>query len=182
MGKPKMWFPNRSDTNRPVRAQKRARSLKYRIEVEEALYYPSSDNKGADQLRSYCEADLRLCFRLCRLLVTHVAAQLILPFFDKTWFYSLIRHQCCISSLTHIWRMDFPIIIIWMSPLSLCLPPTGSGDILFFPVRLSVRSSVCLSVRHKSCPLYNLKTVKDFSMKLGTFVNHDETMCHAQEP
>ena len=69
---------------------------------------------------------------------------------------------------------------------SLCLPPTGSGDILFFPVRLSVRLSVCLSVclsvRHKSCPLYNLKTVKDFSMKLGTLVNHDETMCHAQEP
>ena len=25
-------------------------------------------------------------------------------------------------------------------------------------------------------------TVKDFSMKLGTLVNHDETMCHAQEP
>ena len=32
------------------------------------------------------------------------------------------------------------------------------------------------------CPLYNLKTVKDFSMKLGTLVDHDETMCHAQEP
>ena len=31
--------------------------------------YPGSVNKGADQLRSYCEADLRLCFRLCRLLV-----------------------------------------------------------------------------------------------------------------
>ena len=41
---------------------------------------------------------------------------------------------------------------------------------------------VCLSVRHKSCPLNNLKTVKDFSMKLGTLVNHDEIMCHAQEP
>ena len=26
-----------------------------------------SENKGADQLRSYCEADLHLCFRLCRL-------------------------------------------------------------------------------------------------------------------
>ena len=26
------------------------------------MYYPSSENKGADQLRSYCEADLRLCF------------------------------------------------------------------------------------------------------------------------
>ena len=32
------------------------------------MYYPSSENKGADQLR-YREADLRLCFRLCRLLV-----------------------------------------------------------------------------------------------------------------
>ena len=29
----------------------------------------SSENKGADQLRGYREADLRLCFDLCRLLV-----------------------------------------------------------------------------------------------------------------
>ena len=69
-------------------------------------------------------------------------------------------------------------LLMHLMLLYLCLPPTGSGDILFFPVRLSV----CLSVRHKLCPLYNLKTVKDFSMKLGTLVNHDETMCHAQEP
>ena len=33
------------------------------------MYHPSSEKKGADQLRSYCEADLRLCFRLCRLSV-----------------------------------------------------------------------------------------------------------------
>ena len=33
------------------------------------MFYPCSENKGADQLRSYCEADLRLCFRICRLLV-----------------------------------------------------------------------------------------------------------------
>ena len=64
-----MWFPNRSDTNRAVQAQKQARSLKFQISVAEELDYPSSENKGADQLRSYCEADLRLCFRLGRLLV-----------------------------------------------------------------------------------------------------------------
>ena len=64
-----MWFPNRSDTNQSVQAEKRARSLKFRIYVEEELYYPSSENKGADQLRGDREADLRLCFRLCRLLV-----------------------------------------------------------------------------------------------------------------
>ena len=33
------------------------------------MYCPSSENKGADQLRGYRGADLRLCFRLCRLLV-----------------------------------------------------------------------------------------------------------------
>ena len=69
VGKPTMWFPNRSDTNRPVQAQKRARSLKFWSKVEEELYYLSSENKGADQLRGYRGADLRLCFRICRLLV-----------------------------------------------------------------------------------------------------------------
>ena len=28
-----------------------------------------SENKGADQLRGYREADLRLCFRICKKLV-----------------------------------------------------------------------------------------------------------------
>ena len=28
------------------------------------MYYPCSENKGADQLRGFREADLRLCFRI----------------------------------------------------------------------------------------------------------------------
>ena len=64
-----MWFPTRFETNQAVQAQKRAIILKFWILVEEELYYPSSEKKGADQLRSYCEADLRLCFCLGRLLV-----------------------------------------------------------------------------------------------------------------
>ena len=39
--KPAMWFPIRSDTNWPIQAQKRARSLKFQIYVEEELFYPS---------------------------------------------------------------------------------------------------------------------------------------------
>ena len=62
VGKPTMWFPTRSDTNQPVLSQKRARILKFRILVEEELYYPSSENKGADQLRGYREADLICAF------------------------------------------------------------------------------------------------------------------------
>ena len=67
--------------------------------------------------------------------------------------------------------MSFIIRVHYVSSLQ------GSGDILFFPLRLSV----CLSVT-KSCPLYNLITVTDISTKLHTFVKHIKTMCHAQEP
>ena len=69
VGKPTIWFPNRSDTNRPVQPQMTARSLKFRLKEEEGLYYSCCENKGADELRGYREADLRLCFRICRLLV-----------------------------------------------------------------------------------------------------------------
>ena len=30
------------------------------------IVYPCRENKGADQLRGYREADLRLCFRTCK--------------------------------------------------------------------------------------------------------------------
>ena len=55
-----MGFPTRSDTNRAVLSQKMARGLKFRIKVGEGLYYPCSENKDADQLRGYREADLHL--------------------------------------------------------------------------------------------------------------------------
>ena len=42
----------------------------------EGLYYLCSENTGADQLRGYHEADLRLCFRICKTLVSHDAAQI----------------------------------------------------------------------------------------------------------
>ena len=67
--KTKNVFFNRSDKNQVVQPQKTARSLKFRIQEEEGLYFPSSINKGADQHRGYREADLRLCFRRCKLLV-----------------------------------------------------------------------------------------------------------------
>ena len=51
-----MWFPNRSDTNRAVQAQKMARDWKFWIQKVENLYYLCSENKGADQLLSYCES------------------------------------------------------------------------------------------------------------------------------
>ena len=66
MRKPSFLFPTRSDTNQAVQLQKMARGLKFWIKKVEGLYYLCSENKGADQLRGYREADLRLCFRICK--------------------------------------------------------------------------------------------------------------------
>ena len=69
MRKPKFWFPTWSDTNQAVRLHKMARGLKFQIKKVEGLYCLCSENKGADQLRGNREADLRLCFRICKMLV-----------------------------------------------------------------------------------------------------------------
>ena len=50
-------------------SQKQARSLKFWIYEEEEFYYLCSENKGADQLRSCSEADLRHSFRIGKNLV-----------------------------------------------------------------------------------------------------------------
>ena len=59
--KPTIWILTRSDTNRAVQLLEMARGLKFCILEVEVLYYPSSENKG--------DADLRLCFRICKILV-----------------------------------------------------------------------------------------------------------------
>ena len=69
MGKLTFWFLTWSDTNQAVQLQKMARGLKFRIKKVEGLYFLCSENRDADQLRGYREADLRLCFRICKMLV-----------------------------------------------------------------------------------------------------------------
>ena len=68
MRKPTMCFFNRSDINQAVQTQKMAKGMKFFIYKVEELYYPCSENKGADQLPSYSKADLQLRFRIFKLL------------------------------------------------------------------------------------------------------------------
>ena len=51
-------------TNCAALPQKMARGLKFRIKEVEGLYYSCIENKGADQLCGYREADQRLGFRI----------------------------------------------------------------------------------------------------------------------
>ena len=69
----KTYEPRREKTGfrgfRPGATQKQARCLKFWLQLKEELYLPSSENKGAGQFCSYCTADLRLCFRICKNLI-----------------------------------------------------------------------------------------------------------------
>ena len=47
------------------------------------MYYPYSENKGAGQLRGYREADLRLCFRICKK-----------PVFSRRSSFMKLRSSC----------------------------------------------------------------------------------------
>ena len=76
-----------------------ARGLKFRIKIEEGLYYPCSENKGADQLRGYREADLRLCFRICKTLGFSWCGSFILVKRYGRWLSTLWEKW-----MTTLWR------------------------------------------------------------------------------
>ena len=63
-----------SDTNQAVLSLNMATGLKFQIQKIEGLYYPCSENKGADQLCGYHKADLCLCFRIYKIRFSHDAA------------------------------------------------------------------------------------------------------------
>ena len=69
MRKPTFWIPTWSDTNQDVQPHKMVRGVKFCIHEVGVLYYLCSENKGADQLHGYREADLSLCFSICKMLV-----------------------------------------------------------------------------------------------------------------
>ena len=89
------WFPTRSHTNRAVQPQKMARGLKFRILIEEELHYPCEENKGADQLPGYREADLRLFFRICKK-----------PVFSRRGSYIYMQDSSKVVHTSHLFRSD----------------------------------------------------------------------------
>ena len=70
MRKPTIWVLTRSDKIQLVQSQKMVLDLERR-----GLYYLCSENKGDDQLRNYCKADLRICFAYADCWFSHAAAQ-----------------------------------------------------------------------------------------------------------
>ena len=78
MRKPTFWILTWSNTNQDVQLQKMARGLNFRIWKVEELNYLCRENKGADQLRGYHQADLLLCFRIYKMLLFSCRGSIII--------------------------------------------------------------------------------------------------------
>ena len=76
MGKPTMWFPNRSDTNRPVQSHKMAGGWKFWIQKVEELYYPCSANKGTDRFAASAKLICAFVFAYAYIWFSHDVAHL----------------------------------------------------------------------------------------------------------
>ena len=73
-----------------------ARGSKFLIWVVEGLYYLCSENKGADQLRGYREADLRLFFSHMQKIrfsydEAHIINHSVPTFFTFPWMNQDLR-------------------------------------------------------------------------------------------
>ena len=73
------------------------------------MHYPSSENKGADQLRGHREADLRLCFCICKNPVfssrgSYVKADMssTIQVLATAHFTVTFFHSNCLKQGTHI--------------------------------------------------------------------------------
>ena len=90
-----------SDTNQAVQLQKMVRGLKFRIKVVEGLYYPCSENKGADQLRAFVFAYAKSRF-------SHDAAHAVL-LFGQHIFRNLVcilwLHYSVVKPLCKVFRL-----------------------------------------------------------------------------
>ena len=69
------------------------------------MYYLCSENKGADQLRGHREADLRLCFRICKMFFFHDAAHLCFPYGEAqiSIFYFRGLVGIILTAVTVLW-------------------------------------------------------------------------------
>ena len=104
-----MWFPNRSDTNRPVQAQKQARSLKFWIYKVEELYYLCSENKDADQPKLICA----FVFAYADCWFSNVAAHMSgnnLPWKNDLWGSKLFPNKS-LHPCFHLWLFSVTWVV-----------------------------------------------------------------------
>ena len=84
------------------------------------MYYPCSENKGADQLRGNREADLRLCFRICKKPVFSRRGSYVNSWFSLCNMLLCSFPICSFPGITHILDNIPRSFKQLMTPFSVC--------------------------------------------------------------
>ena len=71
----------------------------------EELYYLCSENNGADQLHSYCEAALHLCWRICFRMMLLVCKLMVKSTYNVT--YNISQHDI---NYNECWTQDLKVV------------------------------------------------------------------------
>ena len=103
MGKPTIWFGERSDTNRPVQAQKRARSLKFRRNSTIRV----AKTKALISFTVTAKLICAFVFAYADCWFSHEAAQMVMH---------VIREQLLVTKVMSWADRDQPIISVRNSP------------------------------------------------------------------
>ena len=88
-------------------------------------------NKGADQLRSYCEADLHHCFRLCKLLVFSCNGSVFFHF--SHYLHHFETHFYCMAILCFDYGLTFQSTIFQSCPGSRWVGVSNLGPLPLEP-------------------------------------------------
>ena len=106
MRKPTFWFSTWSNTNLAVQLQKMARGLKFRIQKVEGLYYPCSENKGADQrLPRSCSASLFSHMQNVGFLMTRLIYRCLQKTFFNSLMHSKLKSKVFLGNCEHLKRL-----------------------------------------------------------------------------
>ena len=89
------------------------------------MYYPCGENKGADQLHGYREADLRLCFRICKKLVFSRRGSYLLEISDSELRYLGRKNKGADQPSGDFWKL---LNSFWISETPImCINPILVG-------------------------------------------------------
>ena len=118
-------FPTRSATNRAVLSQKMARGLKFRIYEVEELYYPCSENKGADRCVVTVQLICVFVFAYAKKRFSHNEAHFIVAVLMDELIFQLLCFRCnCGTPLT--FHLENRIVLLLQHQLTINNDKKGS--------------------------------------------------------
>ena len=112
------------------------------------MYCLCSKNKGADQLRGYCEADLRLCFRICKKPVFSRRGSINRGLFSDESKYDFEDTSSCSAIQDTLTQLLLTLITVYAIAFLVCI---GAVIVALLVLRIETnKRRFCEVRRHKT--------------------------------